>query len=136
MKKFDLDIFTPYGHYLTDKVDFLKVSSEEYTLGILPDHSPLISTVKICEIDITKDEKVEKYATSGGIIKIENNKVELLLDTIESEDEIDLPRATSAKERAENRLKNQDLEPINVMRAKMALERAINRIKIKQGLEE
>lgn len=133
MKKFDLDIYTPYGHYLSDKVDYLSVSSEDYKLGILADHAELISTVTICEVEIEIDGERQYFATSGGIIKVKNNQVYLFLETIESPDEIDLERAESAKERAENRLTSGDLEPLAVTRSQIALARAINRINIKKG---
>lgn len=135
MKTFKLDIFTPYGHYLTDNVTFLQVSSEEYNLGILPDHAPLVSTVKICKLVIERNGQKEEYAISGGVIKVEKNNVNLLVDAIESKDEIDLQRAESSKERAENRLINQTvIESIDVTRAKLSLERALNRIHIKKGI--
>lgn len=135
MKKFTIDIYTPYGHYLSDQIDALNLRSEEYTLGILADHAPLVSTVTICEIVIEKDNKKERYATSGGVIKVKNNKVDLLLDAIESPDEIDLDRAIAAKERAENRLLNSDLETMAVTRSRLALARAINRINIKKRID-
>ena len=134
MKTFSLNIYTPYGHYLSDKVEFLQVSSEDFTLGILPDHAPLITTVKICEIDIEKNGIRDRYATSGGVMKIQDNKVVLLLNTIESADEIDLERAERAKERAESRLLRAHEESINVTRSKLALERATIRIRIKKGI--
>ena len=132
MRTFDLDIYTPYGHYLSDKVESLSVQSEKYTLCILPDHAPLITTVTICEIVIVENGNKQKYATSGGVMKVEKNHVELLLESIESQDEIDLDRAEAAKERAENRLAQTDLEPLIVTTSRLALERAINRIKIKK----
>ena len=135
MKTFSIDIYTPFGHYLSDKIEFLKLRSEEYTLGILPDHAPLISTVTICEINIVKNGVTEKYATSVGIIKVENNQVNLILNSIESEDEIDLERAEAARQRAEYRLANAQEESINVTRCKIALARAINRINIKKGIK-
>ena len=135
MKQFLLDIYTPYGHYLSDRVEYLRVSSEDYTIGILPDHAPLISTVIVCQIEIIKNGNKDIYATSGGIIKVEDNEVVLLLNSIESPDEIDLSRAEAAKQRAENRLLNENLEPIMVTRSKLALERAINRIKVKKGID-
>ena len=131
MKKFKLDIYTPYGHYLSDEVDFLSVSSEEYKLGILADHAELISTVTICEIEIEKDGNRDYYATSGGMIKVNKNQVDLVLQTIESADEIDLPRAQAAKERAERRLEDTTLETLAQTRARLALARANNRISIK-----
>lgn len=134
MKKFHLDIYTPYGHYLSDDVDFLSVTSEQYKLGILPGHTDLISTVVICEIEIEKDGVRTSYATSGGVIKVKDNQVSLILKTIESADEIDLPRAIAAKERAEKRLMEPDLETLAQTRARLALDRANNRINIKNKI--
>ena len=131
MKKFHLDVYTPYGHYLSKEIDYLSVSSEEYKLGILADHAELISTVTICEIEIEVDGKRESYATSGGMIKVKKNQVDLILQTIESIDEIDLKRAQAAKERAERRLAEGNLETLAQTRARLALARANNRINIK-----
>ena len=133
MKKFSLDIYTPFGHYLSEQVDYLSLSSEEYKLGILADHAELISTVTICEVIIEIDGVRDSYATSGGMIKIKNNQVDLILETIEHADEIDLDRAQRAKERAENRLLQTDLEPMIVTTSRLALARALNRIRIKEG---
>ena len=67
----------------------------------------------------------------GGVIRVEKDKVTLILDSIESADEIDVARAQEAKKRAEERLseaiKN---DAIDVSRAKVALLKAINRINI------
>ncbi len=128
---FTLDIFTPYSHYYSDQVEYLQVCSEKYMLGILPNHAPLVSTVIISEIVIQKDGKKESYATSGGVIKVGDNKVELLLQSIESVDEIDLDRANAAKERALKRLANPNLETMKVTATRLSLARAENRIKIK-----
>ena len=134
MKSFTLNIFTPYSHYYSDDVEYLQVCSEDYMLGILPNHAPLVSTVTISEIVIQKNGKRESYATSGGIIKVKDNKVELLLKSIESVDEIDLDRAIAAKERALKRLANPDLETVKITSSKLALARAENRIKLKNRI--
>ena len=134
MKKFHLDIYTPYGLYLSDDVDYLSVSSEEYKLGILPNHAELISTITICEIEIENNGVRNYYATSGGVIKVKNNQVDLILQTIERADEIDLERAQAAKERAERRLTDSTLETLAQTRARLALARANNRINIKSKI--
>ncbi len=131
MKKFHLDIYTPYGQYLSQEIDYLSVSSEEYKLGILAGHAELISTVTICEIEIEVDGQRTYYATSGGMIKVKDNQVDLILQTIESSEEIDLERAQAAKERAERRLAEPELETLRQTRARLALARANNRINIK-----
>ena len=135
MKNFTLDIFTPFSHYYSDEVENLQVCSEEYMLGILPNHAPLISTVTISELVITKNGVKESYATSGGVIKVENNKVELFLQSIESVDEIDLDRAIAAKDRALKRLATPDLETIKITASQLALARAENRIKLKNRIK-
>ena len=132
MKTFTLDIFTPFSHYFSDEVECLQVSSEDYRLGILPNHAPLVSTVTICEIVIQKGGKKESYATSGGVIEVKDNNVVLLLKAIESVDEIDLSRAEAAKDRALKRLANPNLESMKVTTSKLALDRAENRINLKK----
>ena len=73
--KFRLEITTPYGKYLIKDIDFLEVSSTKGMLGILPNHSPLISDILLGAIKIRNDGVESFYATSGGLLKVENNKV-------------------------------------------------------------
>ena len=129
--KIHLLILTPYGHYFEGDVDFLSVKSEKYSLGIYPNHAPLISTVDICKAIIRRGNKEYKYAVGGGVINIEKDKITLLLNSIESVDEIDISRAEASKKRAEDRLNNPAKDDtIDVNRAKASLLRAINRIDI------
>ena len=131
MKQLELTILTPYGKYFEGFVDFLEVRSEKYGLGIMPGHAPLISTLVISKMVIKMGEFKKSYAIGGGLIRVENNNVTLILDSIEAAEEIDLERAMEAKQRAEQRLsealKN---DAIDVSRAKLSLLRAINRINV------
>lgn len=131
MKTFHLEILTPYKKYLEAEASYLFVSSSKYPLGVLPGHADLVSTVDICKAKITINGEEFVYATSGGIIKISKDSVILLLDSIESLDEIDIERAKAAKERAENRLAKVGTDPsIDMERTKKALARAINRLRL------
>ena len=130
-KVFHIDIYTPTGKYLSTDAEFLRVASSLSVLGILPNHAPLITTLVICKMTIRRDGKDENYAISGGVMNIKkDHSVVLMLDAVESAEEIDLERALEAKRRAEERLHNN--EEIDVTRAKAALSRALNRISIKQ----
>lgn len=129
MKTFRLEILTPFGEYLTINVDYLRVQSSRYRLGILPEHAPLVSSLIASEIAFKSGSKEEIFATSGGIIKVDKEKVTLLLDSIERVDEIDYSRAKDAQNRAESRLKNSKDEE-EIKQAQRALERAKNRIAI------
>jgi len=132
MKTFDLTILTPYGKYLSTKAEYIQVTSEDYTLGILPGHTPLISTLVISTMVVKLEDGKFNYAIGGGIIKVDHGKVTLILDSIERADEIDFARAEAAKTRAEQRLKNiAEGGDGDFARAKLALTRAQNRIKLK-----
>ena len=102
---FHLLILTPYGHYFEGDVAFLEVHSEEYNLGILPGHAPLVSTLAISKMTIKAMGKVSVYAIGGGVINVEKERVTLILNSVERDDEIDVARAQEAKKRAEDRLK-------------------------------
>ena len=128
---FLLSILTPYGHYFEGNVEFLEVHSEKYSLGILPNHAPLISTLIISKMIIRMNGKDFVYANGGGVIYVDKDKVTLILDSVERADEIDLTRAEESKRRAEERLKDLDKQnAIDINRAKLALARALNRINI------
>ena len=124
-------ILTPYGIYFEGDVEFLEVCSEEYTLGILPNHAPLISTLKISKMVIKAFKKTYVYAIGGGVINVEKDKTTLILDSVERSDEIDIKRANEAKKRAEELLASANKNTVvDVNRAKLALLRAVNRIDV------
>lgn len=129
--KFLLEITTPYGKYLSKDIDFLEVSSTKGMLGILPNHSPLISDILLGAIKIRNDGVELLYATSSGLIKVENNKVYLLLNSIELIEDINILRAEDAKKRALQRIEEAKTnDKIDIARAQAALSRAINRLKL------
>ena len=68
------------------------------------------------------------YAIGEGLLNISKDGVTLLLESIESKDDIDIDRAKDAKKRAEERLAT--LVNIDVERAQRALNRANNRISV------
>ena len=128
MKTFLLEIYTPYGKYLDRYVNELVVQTEEYVLGILPNHTPLVAKVKTSKMEIIQNGEKKCYAIAEGLLNVKKDSVTLLVESIESKDEIDIERAKEAKKRAEERLK----EPLNIdiERATKALIRANNRISI------
>lgn len=135
MNKINLQIFTPYGKYLQHEVDYIEVKSASYTLGILPNHAPLVSTLVISKMIIKFDGYSFVYAIGGGVINVSKEKTVLLLDSVERSDEIDIDRAIEAKKRAEERLTNAD-DSIDINRAKLSLARAENRLKILSTIEK
>ena len=69
-------------------------------------------------------------AVSGGLVKAENNKVLVLVDSIERPEEIDANRARRAEEHAkEALLQKQSIQEYRLAQSNLA--RAVNRLKVK-----
>lgn len=128
MSTFLLEIYTPFGKYYDRYVDELIVQSDDFVLGILPNHAPLVSKVKVSKMFIIQNGDRKCYAIGEGLINITKDGVTLVLESIESKNDIDIDRARDAKKRAEERLAT--LVNIDVERAQRALNRANNRISV------
>lgn len=126
---FMLEIVTPEQILFKDEVQFLVAPSVEGELGVLKNHAPLISALKIGVLRY-KDSRGElkKMALSGGFVEVIDNVARVLAETAEHGDKIDVLRAKSSRERAEKRLAQRD-ENINHIRAQMSLQRAMARLK-------
>lgn len=128
MSVFHLEILTPYGHYFNGEVEYLEVRNNDAVLGILKNHTPIVSTVKLGKIRIKIKGKFRSYATTGGVLNVKDDgSVTLMLNTIERSDEIDVNRAKSSLDRARERIQNKTGD---IMRAKEAEKRALNRIDV------
>lgn len=70
-------------------------------MGILPDHAPLLSTLRlgILRLRYQGDELV--FTIGGGVIEVQPDKVTVLANVAENVDEIDVARAEAARKRAE-----------------------------------
>lgn len=128
MKTFLLEIYTPFGKFFDRNVDELVIQTEEYVLGILPNHAPLIAKVKVSKMYIIQNGEKTCYAVGEGLINVSKDGVVLLLESIEGKKDIDINRAKDAKRRAEERL--QMRVNIDIERAERALVRAKNRIDV------
>ncbi len=128
MATLELKIITPERVVYDDYVDVVVVKGVEGELGILPDHTPLVTPLKISVMKIKKDGKEHKVVISGGgYMEVTPESANVITDTAELPDEIDVTRARSAKERAEERLKS-DSPDIDFHRAQAALRRALVRL--------
>lgn len=124
-----LTILTPEREFYTGEVVEITTESTQGGIGILPDHMPLVTTLRPSVTEITeKGGKKLKAFTSSGILEVKDNEVRILCDACEWPEEIDAKRAEEARKRAEERLNSKD--NIDVKRAELALSRALARIKL------
>jgi F-type H+-transporting ATPase subunit epsilon len=115
--------------YEESGVDMVVAPGAEGTLGILPNHAALISLLDAGELRIKKGGSEESIVVFGGFIEVLYNRVIILADTAERAEEIDLERAASARERAEQSLQAREAR-ISDAEAEAALRRAALRLKV------
>ena len=86
-------------------------------------------TVSPINYILTTDATSEVITLAEIKTFLKDNKVELLLESVERSNEIDVKRASGALERASQRRKNTK-EPIDNMRLEASLLRAVNRLRV------
>lgn len=124
-------IVTPLGVYKEMDTTILNVQNQTGRLGILPNHVPLVTMLEISKMSTVEDGKREEYAIGGGLLYFENNEAKILVDSIESKNEIDEERAMAAKLRAEEHLQDDQYSSEDLRRAEVSLKKAINRLSVK-----
>ncbi len=117
--------------YQQNDVDMVVAPGLEGTLGILPSHAPLVSLLSQGELRVKKGGGEESLVVFGGFIEIVDDKVIILADSADRVDEIDLARATEARQNAEDALKNRE-GVVNLEEAEASLRRAAIRERIGQ----
>lgn len=126
-----LEVVTPKGAVVNEDVDIVNAPGYGGDFGVLANHAPFLSTIKIGTLTYEQGRKRETLMVSGGFCEVSNNKITFLVESAEFGSEIDVDRALRAKERAEKRLAQatQHDETFNRARAEAALKRSIARIK-------
>src|SRR5215468_9784179 len=125
----DLTIVTPERSVVREQVDELQIPGAEGYLGILPGHAPLFSELKVGEVGYRKGETWFFLSVAWGFVEVQSDHVRILAETAERAQEIDVDRATRAKQRAEQRIAKGGAD-IDYARALVALERALIRIQV------
>jgi F-type H+-transporting ATPase subunit epsilon len=115
--------------YSETDVDMVIVPGADGSLGILPKHAPLISSLATGELRIKKGTTEESIIIFGGFVEVTPTKVIVLADTAERAEEVDLARAEMARRKAEEALA-QVKDKQSLEEAELALRRAVTRIKI------
>jgi len=115
--------------YSETDVDMVVVPGADGSLGILPKHAPLISTLATGELRVKKGNSEESIVIFGGFVEVTPTKVVVLADTAERAGEIDLARAEIARRKAEEALAAVK-DKQSLAEAELALQRAVVRIKI------
>lgn len=98
------EIVTQERLVFSGQVDMVVADGADGRLGILPHHTPLLTTLKVGELVVKMGGQEQRYAVGGGVLEVRPDKVTVLADVAEYADEIDLARAEAARAKAEKLL--------------------------------
>ena len=122
-----LKIITHEKIVFDSDIDELVVSTTSGQIGVLKDHIPITTSLKIGVTKAKIGDNFKHFATMGGVFQFKDNNAVILTDVCEDSCDIDVTRAKAAKERAEARLTEANAE-LDAKRAEAALARALARL--------
>ncbi len=129
-EKLKLEMVTPYKRVLSEEVDEVTAPGSIGEFGVLPDHTSLLTTLKVGELVYKQGNETFYVAVNWGYVEVEDNVMTVLVETAEPSDHIDVARAKAALGRAEEALKGLSSEDKEFKVMQAALERAMNRVQV------
>ncbi|ABK99123.1 F0F1 ATP synthase subunit epsilon [Pelobacter propionicus] len=129
-EKMKLEIITPYAKVVDAEVDEVMATGALGEFGVLPDHAPFLTSLKIGELCYKSNSVLSCMALNWGYFEIRENRIVILVETAEHAHEIDVERARSAQTRAEQALKTLGPEDKQFKVYEAALERALIRMQV------
>lgn len=126
---FYLKVIASNKVYFNDRAELLVVPAVDGELGIMANHEDIIVAVEDGEMRLLDDDGNWHHVFVGkGFVQMINNRVLLLVETVERPEEIDVRRANEAKERAlEQMRQKQSIQEYHHSQASLA--RAMSRLK-------
>jgi len=86
------------------EVDIVVVPGVDGEMGILPNHAPLLSTLKFGILKVRSQGDEQFFTISGGVVEVQPDIITVLADAAENVEEIDIARAEEARKRAQEYL--------------------------------
>lgn len=131
-KSIKVKIVTPERVVLQEEYEEAIIPTTAGEIGVLANHTPLVSGIQPGEIRLKKGDHTTLLAISSGFIEVRpNSKIVILADTAERAEEIDLERAEKARTRAEAMLKEKSqAEDIDYARLQSQLDKELARLKV------
>lgn len=129
-----LEIVTPEKRVIDAEVDSVTVPTTSGEAGILQNHAPLVSALKPGILSYAAKGTTDKLAISAGFVEVNSNKVSVLVDAAETNQEVNVDQAKADLEAAEKAISAAGLvgaEEADVSRA--ALDHATARLRLAGG---
>jgi len=131
-----VDIVSAEGEIFSGPAEMVFAPASMGELGIAPRHAPLLTLLKAGEVRVkVPGGEEQSFFVGGGALEVQPNHVMVLADTALRAKDIDEAAALSAKQRAEEALKNREGD-ITQAEALAELARAAAQLKMIEKLRK
>ena len=127
--KLRLQIVSADRSLVDAEVDEVEIPGAEGYFGVLPGHTPLLSTLGAGELWYRIGAETTYLAVALGFAEVLPDRVTVLAQIAERAEEIDTARAEAAKRRAEERV-NKPTQDIDFERARIAMMKSLIRLQV------
>ena len=103
-----LEIVVPDGLVFSGEVDEVTLPGAGGYLGILPQHAPLLSELRVGILSYRVGADVTEFFCRAGFAEVLADKVTVLAESAESADQVDADQAQEDKEQAQRVLAAND----------------------------
>jgi F-type H+-transporting ATPase subunit epsilon len=129
-----LELVTLSGAKLSAEVYEVILPTADGSIAVYPQHMPLVTNVIPGVITVRRnkgdsDERMEVFASNGGVAEITGKSLRILVDEADREDEIVEEEARAALERAQ-KLKSEAKSSIELAQAQASIDRQAVRLKV------
>lgn len=101
---FKVLVATAEREVYTGEAEFLVAPGAAGELGIMPQHTPLLTALIPGELRITRGEELDEVFVSGGYMEVQPDQVTVLADSAERASDVDEAAALAAQRHAEEAL--------------------------------
>jgi F-type H+-transporting ATPase subunit epsilon len=127
---FTLEVLTPARQVVHEAVNEAQIPVRGGYIGVLPGHTPLLAEMGIGEISYRVGNRLVSCTAMGGFVEVLGDRVIVLADTAERAEEINVARATAARDRALKRLATPNDPNVDWKRVEESLELAKARLQV------
>ena len=124
-----LEIVTPEKPLVRETVDEVELPGAEGYLGVLPGHTPLLTLLGVGQLWYRKGRDTTYLSVAFGFAEVLPDRVTVLAQIAERAEEIDVPRAQAALQRATAQLA-QASPDLDYERARIAQQKAQTRLDV------
>jgi F-type H+-transporting ATPase subunit epsilon len=126
-----LEISTPEAMVYSDDVEMVTIPGVEGQMGLLPQHTRLMTYLVPGEMIVRKDGHDQFMAVGEGLVEVTNTRVSIATNMAIAAEKIDEATVEEARQRAAARLKEK-LSSEEVASVNASLARAVAQLNVKR----